>query len=486
MKLSSDTNSSHRQNPPQAILLREDAFNSASADVPTGGLLEYWRILQRRRNTVILIALAGMIAGFIYTVPQTPIYQARTVIEIQSLNTDFLNMRDVEPNTDESDYDPTIEVQTQVHILQSNSLLDRVTQKLDAEAKNLDPPPTRLQAWRKILHIPGKATPTGAANRSRPGVSNLRVRAEANTRLIEILCDSQDPQVAAKFANTLTSEFIEQSLEARWQTTEHTGEFLGNQMQDIKIKLEQSEDAMQAYARDNNLVITDEKTDAEVLKLSQLQDELSKAQADRIQRQSDYELASRAPVESLGEVIDDASLKDTRGKLMDLRRQYAELSSTLTPANPRALKVQAQIDTLTTSLQQQRGNILARIRNDFDTAKRREDLLAANYSETAKVVADQADKLTHYNTLKREVDTNRQLYDSILQRVKEASVASALRASNIHVVDPATVPGSPYKPSIFNNTVLGLGVGLLLGIAFVVFVERADRTIQEPGDTAFI
>src|ERR1035441_7539350 len=111
-------------------------------------------------------------------------------------------------------------------------------------------------------------------------------------------------------------------------------------MQDLKIKLEQSEDAMQSYARDNNLVITDEKNNAEVLKLSQLQEELSKAQADRIQRQSDYELARRAPVESIGEIIDDASLKDTQSTLTGLRRQYAELASTLTPANPRSLKVQ--------------------------------------------------------------------------------------------------------------------------------------------------
>jgi polysaccharide biosynthesis transport protein len=456
-----------------------------SADVPTGGLLEYWRILQRRKDTVILIALVGMVAGFLFTVPQTPVYQARTVIEIQSLNNDFLNMKDVDPNSNQSGWDPTIEVQTQVHILTSGALLDRVTQKLATETSNPDTPPTRLRAWGKILHIPERVTSAASASKSHSGVSNLRVRAVPNTRLIEILCDSTNPNIAAVYANTLASEFIEQSLEARWQTTQHTGEFLSNQMQDIKIKLEQSEDAMQSYARDNNLVITDEKNNTEEVKLSQLQEELSKAQADRIQRQSSYELARRAPVESLGEVLDDASLKDTQSTLTGLRRQYAELSSTLTPANPRPLKVQAQMLSLESSLLQQRKNILGRIRNDFEAAQRREDLLAADYGETAKIVAEQADKITHYNTLKREVDTNRQLSDSILQRVKEASVASALRASNIHVVDPATVPKGPYKPSIFNNTVMGLLAGVLFGIAFVVFVERADRTIQEPGDTAF-
>lgn len=485
MKDSSNLNPSRVPSLPPDTLSADDPFSSPSADMPSGGLLEYWRIIQRRKTTVIVIIAIGMLAGFLYTLPQTPIYQARTVIEIQSLNEDFLNMKDVDPDSHAPSWDPSIDLQTQVRILQSSSLLSRVSQKVAAEANQLNPAPMRVQAWRKILHLPEK---TGTANISTNigvAVSNLKVRSEANTRLIDIVCDSPDPNIAAAYANTLASEFIEQSLEARWQTTQHTGEFLSNQMQDLKVKLERSEDEMQAYARDTNLVITDEKNNAVDQKLNQVQEELSKAQAERIDHQSRYELARRAPADSLAEIIDDGSLKDMQSRLMDLRRQYAELSSTLTPANPKAQKIQAQIASLEAAREQQRNNILGRINNDFEAAQRRENLLAADYASTAKIVAAGADKITHYNTLKREVDTNRQLSDSIFQRVKEASIASALRASNIHVVDPAVIPKAPYKPSILVNTLIGLIAGVLLGVVSVVFMERSDRTIQEPGDITF-
>ena len=125
------------------------------------------------------------------------------------------------------------------------------------------------------------------------------------------------------------------------------------------------------------------------------------------------------------------------------------------------------------------------IRSAFVPGQHGWKLLAADYEAGVKLVAAQADKVTHYNTLKREVDTIRTVYDNMLQRVKEAGIASALRASNIRVVDPAQAPRMPYKPSIVNNTILGLVGGFFFGIAFVVYRDRADRTIQEPGDIGF-
>ncbi len=472
------------QQPSRAGFQGEPAFNSP-AEIPSGGLLEYWRILQRRRTAILAAAFLGMCVAFLYTIPQKHLYQAQAVIEIQSFNEDFLNMKDFDPSSNASGWDPTIELLTQVRILQSSALLGRVARKVEAQTSALNLPPGRASVWRKLLHLPQKTAAETTAANINAAAANLRIRVEPNTRLIEILSSSPDPNIAAAFANTLASEFIEQSLEARWETTQHTGEFLGNQMQDLKTKLEQSEDAMQAYARDANLVITDEKDNAEDQRLTQLQDELSKAQAERIERQSRFELANRAPVASLGEILDDNSLRDTEARLADLRRQYAELDAVLLPADDREKKVQAQIAALELAQQQERADIIGRIRNDFEAAQRREDLLSADYANTAKMDAAEADKVTHYNTLKREVDSNRQLYDSLLQRVKEASVASALRASNIHVVDPAVAPRAPYSPNIFSNTMIGLFAGVICGIAFVIFMERADRTIQEPGDTSF-
>lgn len=483
MQESSNLEPSGSQRLPQAPLQPEENFSSGPAEVPSSGLLGYWRTLERRKVTVIVIALIGMCAGFLYTVPQTPIYQARTVIEIQSLNGDFLNIKDIDTNTAESD--PGTDLQTQVHILQSDALLQQTTERVGAENRNAKAPPSRIHAWRQILHLPERDASTDSAANGGVAISNLRVRIEPGTRLIEILCDSPNPTIAAAFANTLTSEFEQQNLQSRWETTQHTGEFLSNQMQDMRVKLEKSEEAMQAYALDTHLVITDEKDNAEDQKLTQLQGELSKAQADRIDHQSRYELASHAPVDSLAEILDDSSLRDIQSRLTDLRRQYAELSTNLRPADKHLVTIQDQIDSLQAAQKVQKNNILGRLSNDFEAAQRRENLLAADYAATAKVVAEQADKITHYNTLKREVDTDRQLYDNILQRVKEAGVASALRASNIRVVDPAKVPGAPYKPSLLDNTLLGLCAGAIFGITFVIFLDRADRTIQEPGDTSF-
>ena len=254
-------------------------------------------------------------------------------------------------------------------------------------------------------------------------------------------------------------------------------------MEDVRIKLEKSEDELQSYAQASGLLFTSEKDNVAEEKLRQLQEELSKAQADRVAKQSKYELASTAPPESLPEVLDDATLKEYQVKLTDLRRQLAELSSSLTPAHPAVKKVQAQVTALEAALEKERANIIQRIRNEFESAQRREHLLAANYASQARLMSEQAAKVAHYNILKSEVDTNRQLYDSMLHNVQEAGMTSALRASNIRVVDSAEPPTRPYKPSIVLNSALGLLAGAFFGIVFVVVQERADRTIQGPGDT---
>jgi len=133
--------------------IQNDYADPAGNDLPSGGLLEYWRILQRRKGTVILTAFLGLLGGFLYTVPQTPIYQARTLIEIQGLNEDFLKMRDVNPNAS-SGWDPTIDLQTQVRVLQSRALVSRVRKKLNTDTRPFAAVPTRFEAWRTILHLP--------------------------------------------------------------------------------------------------------------------------------------------------------------------------------------------------------------------------------------------------------------------------------------------------------------------------------------------
>ena len=242
-----------------------------------GGPIEYWHMLRRRKGTLVLIAFLGALAGFLLTLPQTPVYQARLSLEIQSLNENFLNMRDVNPTeSGSSSYYPEYDIQTQVRIIQSRSLIERVIKKLDLDNRPLIINESRLSAWRKALGLPAPKPVSVREDAIAMAAGNLSVHAQANTRLIDVLCDSTSPNLAADFVNTLANEFIDQNLEGRWQTTQRTGEWLGRQMEELKIKLEKSEEALQAYARATGLLFTYEKDNLTEQKLRQLQEELSK------------------------------------------------------------------------------------------------------------------------------------------------------------------------------------------------------------------
>ena len=188
-------------------------------------LLEYWCMLRRRKGTLVLMACLGLLAGVLLTLPQTPVYQARTSIEIQNLNQNFLNMRDVNTTTDEEAAQPSgFDLQTQISILQSESVLKQVIAGLDLSTKLASAHRnSRLSAWRKALRLPESKAAPAAEDVIRQVAANLKVRAVANTRLIEILYDSTDPRLAANVANALTAAFIQQNLESHFKTTQQTG-----------------------------------------------------------------------------------------------------------------------------------------------------------------------------------------------------------------------------------------------------------------------
>jgi polysaccharide biosynthesis transport protein len=449
-------------------------------------MAEYLQILLRRKNILIPMVLAGLLISLLYTLRQTPVYQARGSIEIQNLNDNFMNMNNVSPTAEDGGANASgADLQTQAKILQSESLIDRVAAKLDL-GNRLFPEKKktgRLAGLRKAL---GFKEPKQATTREKIQslvASNLKISTEANTRLVEIRYDSNDPQLAADFVNALTAEFVQQNIEAHWKPTQQTGEWLTQQVEDVRVKLEKSEDKLQSYAQATGLLFTSEKDNVAEEKLRQLQEELSRAQADRVAKQSKYELASTVSPESLPEVLDDATLNEYQVKLTDLRRQLAEISSTLTPAHPEVKKVQAEVTTLELALDRERTNVIQRIRNEFEAAKLREHLLSANYASQARLMSGQAADVSHYNTLKHEVDTNRQLYETMLNNVQEARMTSTLRASNIRIVDSAEPPTAAYKPNYLFNSAMGLLAGAFFGIAFVVVQDRIDGTIKGPGDT---
>ena len=446
-------------------------------------LIDYWHILVRHRMTLLTFVCVGVLAALLISLVQTPIYRVRTSLEIQGDN--FLELKGADSGTTSaSDAGVQSYLETQVKLLQSESLIEHVIDKMKLHE---DRPTTPWGMFASAVHhlffFSSTARLPEHEKLIRQVERNLTVQSSGNSRLLEVLYESPDPKVAADFANTLVSEFIELTQEERWKAAQGTAEWLTSHLDQMKQQLEASEAQLQDYASTSGLsYYTSDKESLAENRLKELQDELSKAQADRITAQAKFEEARKKSADSLPEILDDPTMREDRQKLTDLQRQYADLSATLTPAHPRVQRLQAQIDELQSQMKKERANVLGRVSNEYAAAALREKLLTEAHANQQQLVADQSSKAIHYDTLKRDVDSNRHLYETMLQRVKEASLAAAMRDSNVMVIDRARPQLLPYRPSLAMNSAIGLLSSMFLGFGFVLLRERLNRRISAPGE----
>ncbi|HMF77544.1 MAG TPA: polysaccharide biosynthesis tyrosine autokinase [Bryobacteraceae bacterium] len=455
-----------------------------SAEPQTGSLLDYWHAISRRKFALAVLSLASLGVGIGVTLLQTPMYRATTSMEIQDAKQDNLAAKILNPQPDLAPVDSLTDIQTQIKILQSQSLIERALDK--AHMSSLTDPgvrSTETAPWSKLF----PAAPEGSRERLAEKVAkNLKVSAVSQTRIVEISYQATDPVLAARFANAITSEFIEQNLQARWQMNRKTSEWLVSQMDEMRDKLRHSEATLQAYAREKGLIYTGDKQNISEAKLRELQSELSRAQADRVEKQSRSEVARSATPESVPEVLNDSSLKTMENNILGLQQQEAQMGVTFKPDYTKAKRLRAEIESLQSAIESKRTMIISRLENELDESRRREQLLGAAYAQQTRVVTDDSQKSIQYDMLKHEVDTNLQIYQVMLQRVKESGIASALSATNVRVVDPARAPLLPYKPNLPMNVAGSLLCGLMLGVAVIIVRSKADGSVQEPGDAGML
>jgi capsular exopolysaccharide synthesis family protein len=456
-----------------------------SAEPQTGSLLDYWDAIRRRKLVLTVCAVVGLGMGIAVAISQIPMYRASTSIELEDGKGDDLAAKILNPQPDSTAVDPSSDIQTQIKILQSNSLIDRALNKAHISSlAELDRRSSQKSSWLKLFP---KLKPEENRDALIEKVAKrLKVSAVNSTRIVEVSYEATDPAVAAQFANTLTSEFIQQSLEARWETNRKTSDWLVSQVNEMRGKLQSSEDALQAYARQKGLIYTGDKQNISEEKLRELQSELSKAQADRVEKQSRFEVAQGATPESIPEVLNDNNLRGMENNLVDLRKQEAEMAVTFKPDYTQAKRLRAEIDSLTSNIERKRTVIVSRLDNELQESQRRERLLGAAYAVQSRLVTNDSEKSIQYDMLKHDVDTDRQIYEVMLQRVKESSITSALKAGNVVVIDPAKAPLRPYAPNLPMNATEGLLFGLMLGVAGVVIRSKADGCVQEPGDAGLL
>lgn len=417
------------------------------------------QILAARKWTLIACTLAGLGVALAYAFTQTPVYRAHTAIEIQRLNDNVLNSRDVDPSVG-MDTSSQAYVLTQMRVLQSDPVLRLVLQKVDPTAAGQTLGPHRL-----TVH---------------DLAAGLKVSGTEASHVLDITYDSTDPQIAARILNTLGNEYIQQDLESRIDRSRQTATWLNQQMDDLKQKLRKSEAALQDYARRSNLILAPDQSSAADARLRLLENDLEKAEAERITKQAAYENVQGGD-EELATLPDPAD-QEYQMKLSELRRTQTELLAVFKPDYYKVKRVEAQIREVQTAEARHKDAVLRRIKDEFDSGKRREELLQKAYAQQARVVTDQSAKTVDYEVLKREVETNRQVYEAMLQKVKGFHIASAMLSSNARVIEPADVPFRPALPNKPLDAVLGLLTGFFAGIALVM-LRRRNETIRQPGDT---
>jgi capsular exopolysaccharide synthesis family protein len=452
----------------------------------SAGILEYGRMISRRKWLLLGIAVLCGGAGFGISLLETPMYQTRTALEIQGPNENFLNLKDLDPASSSGPSAAETYVDTQAHILQDEGFIDKIVTKL-AATRSLDglAGPGLVTRFRNVMQNKQARVPLSHEALVGAAARNLSVRTSTTSHVVDIIFDAADAQLAADFANTMANELIDQNVNARIDAARRVAESLGRQLGDLKAAYELSAGQLQDYARATGLMYNADKgsTVAED-KLRQVQEELSRAQADLATRQAKYELAKSTPAESLPEVLDNGPLREYQLKYTELRRQLADMESTFTPTYYKVKTLKAQIAELEGIMRKERANIVDRLRNEYESAARREKLNELTYNGQSQAVSSEASRAVHYQVLKREVETNRAMYESALQKVKEAGVAAVIRASNIRVISEAKRPIHPYKPRPMLNTAMGLMAGLFLGFVFVFVRESTDRRLRSPGDVS--
>ncbi|HYA18788.1 MAG TPA: hypothetical protein VEF06_15045, partial [Bryobacteraceae bacterium] len=295
------------------------------------GVLEYWHMVRRHQTAVIIAVILGGIWGFCNTLSEPRIYQAHATIEIQAMNDNFLNMKELTPTSDSASMGSDTDIQTQVRIIQSGSLIRRAVDKMQAKPHPASLPlPDRLSAWRQALGIKPPSNEELWKEALGSAAGGVRVHSSPLTRIVDLTCDSTSGEVAADFLNTLAEEYIEMNRETRYKSTEDTGAWLTDQLRDLRVRLEKAQDELQGYVVAHGLVVTDEKSNVDQAKLQDLQRELSAAQSDRVAKQSAWEVASGSPVDSLPAILEDATVQSSVQSLQDLKRTLAQLKVTYT------------------------------------------------------------------------------------------------------------------------------------------------------------
>jgi capsular exopolysaccharide synthesis family protein len=421
------------------------------------------------------------VVGFVLLLFQKPTYTATSSVEFLGYNDAFMDAQSVDPQSSGDGHTITsVNLQTQIRLLQSKALIDRARQKMEQQLpQTAANPGDRLARLRELLRIDQEKGPDRTRKAIDQALQSLSPEMLPGTRIIDISCESTDPRVASDLVNALADVYVHWSSMSRLKSSQEAGRWLATLLQDARAKLGQAEhDLQERQVRSN---IPGEKTTSLAeTKVRQLQIDLSQAQNDLVTRETRYLQSQSMPVEDVPEVRDDPGVRNYVGQIASLTLDLAHLNTTLGPQHFKIKQLNSQIKLMHEALQREQSAVLERIKNDYGAAKRRQQLLSEEYNRQFAAVSDQQRRELSYAMAKREVDTAREEYDTLLQRAQRAQVISAIPVATAQIVDSSTPSERPYKPRSGIFVSMGFAAGTFLGWVLAVLLEQTDPRVRMP------
>lgn len=466
---------------------------------------DYLRVIRKRKWTVISAFTIIVFTVLIYSFTSTPVYEATTRLIIERENPKVVSFQEVMAvDASGTDY-----YQTQYKIIESRTLAKKVIEKLHLrKSEEFSPKPKDtlignlkrsihdtysaiIKSIGSLLKRPSTMESSESEEKDQKIVNNflsrIKVRPIRRSRLVDVSFQAKDPVLATKIVNTLAESYIDLNLEIRLKAAQDAVRWLYDRIEKERKKVENAELALQRY-REKYGIITDFSTDTEKItaqKLAKLNAQVIDAESRRVEAETRYRqaLALRGNpdmLDSIPEVLNNKLIREIKSMEVELYNRMSELSKKYGQRHPKMVAIQSELKTLQKRKRKEIERVINSLKNNYMVALARERTLKAAFLKQKKQALELNKKAIEYGVLKREAESAKQMYELLIKRFKETSIAEDMKTGNIRVVDKAEVPRFPVSPKKKMNFFISIVVGLFMGIGLAFFFEYLDNTIKTP------
>jgi capsular exopolysaccharide synthesis family protein len=426
-------------------------------------LADLWRIIKHRKRTIAAFTLLVVVIVVTASLLMKPQYEAvGQVVFHRENDSGVLGFKGVDTSLVEDPEDRAA-IDTQIGILQTDALAIQVINDLHLDKNS-----------KFAGHAGQSSNEDQLVELFHKGLKIAKVK---GTRLIEIRFRSTDPRLAADVVNQLSNSYVDQYYRSQFQASTQISEFLASQLKELQAKVEESRRKLIDYQKENGIFGLDDKQNIVTARLDDLNRNLTVAETDRVQKEVNYRLGRSGQPELIAKLDADNLVTKLRAQKADLENQMAQASVQLGPAHPKIIELSKQIAQVQQSVNAEVRRISQQITYEYKSAMERERMLRVALEAQKQATDKLSANAIQSDILKHEFETNRKLYEDLLQKQKEVSISSSLKSSNIWIVDPARPPRLPTEPNILRNFAVSLLCGLFVGVLLAFGLTKVNEKI---------